>query len=125
MKPYEIKEEPLGSRVVWAARTVFRELGPGLSREIYLNALAAELQRVGLLFEREKKFSIVYRGVTAGEIIGDVVVEDRLLVRVPEEAAPWELLVAGMESLLAAIGLPEGVLADFSGIHRRVVSFAA
>ena len=116
-------QEDLLDRISWAARAVHKELGTGFAREVYLNALAAELQRLGLLFERDKKFAITYRQVPVGDFIADIVVENRLIVMVAEGFGISEADVAGMQAKLVQAGMKAGVLVDFGAPRLQLVRF--
>lgn len=41
---------------------VHKELGPGLLEKVYQEALEKELELQGIPFEREKSFTIMYKG---------------------------------------------------------------
>src|SRR5262249_32319361 len=68
-------------RVIGAAITVHRELGPGLLESTYHSCLAFELAEARLHFEREKPLPVIYRGrsLDCGYRI-DFLVEDVVIV---------------------------------------------
>ena len=70
-------------RIIGAAITVHRELGPGLLESTYEACLAFELIEQGLRVERQKELPVVYRGVfiDCGYRI-DLLVEDVVIVEV-------------------------------------------
>ena len=73
----------LSSKIVAAAISVHRALGPGLLETAYLACLAYELRAVGLTVDVQRAIPLVYRGVTLDcAYRGDLVVEDAVLVEV-------------------------------------------
>ena len=58
----------LTKRIIGCAINVHRQLGPGFLESVYQVALAYELTKAGIPFEREKGLSVRY-----GEILLDVV----------------------------------------------------
>jgi GxxExxY protein len=69
---------------------VHRELGPGLFERIYVAALCVELKATGILFEREKRYSVTYRGEILSEQYVDLVIHNQVVVEVKavEDLAP-------------------------------------
>jgi GxxExxY protein len=57
----------ISDRVIGAAISVHRVLGPGFIESTYENALALELENDGLTFERQVTVPINYRGRQVGE----------------------------------------------------------
>jgi GxxExxY protein len=114
-------EENLLDRVAWATRTVYKVLGNGFDREIYLNAIAAELQRQGFLFERDRKYPISYRGVSVGEYLADLVVEGRLLLKVQCHGHLTEVDQTAIRSVLNQIHHPLGLVVDYGGSRIQMI----
>jgi GxxExxY protein len=56
----------LAQQVVGAALEIHRALGPGYQESIYEEALAFELLRLGIRFERQKSFRVDYKGHAVG-----------------------------------------------------------
>ena len=54
-----MKENDIGTRVLEAAITVHRELGPGLLETVYEVILARELSDLGLKVERQVRVPIL------------------------------------------------------------------
>ena len=51
-------------KIAGAIFEVHKELGPGLLEKVYQEALEIELKLQGIPFEREKSFTIMYKGET-------------------------------------------------------------
>ncbi len=70
----------ISNRVIGCALTVAYTLSSVLLEKVYENARALELRRAGLAVARQHGISVIYLGVTIGECIVDLMVEDALLV---------------------------------------------
>ena len=106
-------EDALAKRVIGCAMRVHRALGCGFLESVYVNALAIELADAAIAFEREKRFSISYKGREIGYFTADLVVEGRLIV---EMKAVEALVVAHSVQLvnyLAASQIELGLLLNF------------
>ena len=105
--------EALAKRVVGLAMKVHRTLGCGFLESIYVNALVIELQKAGLSFEREKRFSVIYEGMEIGFFHADLIIENRLIV---EMKAVESLAIAHSVQLvnyLAVSKIDLGLLLNF------------
>jgi len=88
-------ENQISRVAVAAAIEVHRTLGgPGLLERVYEDALAYELTDRGLYIERQKPFSLVYKGVVLSTMLRvDLVVAGKVIVECkssPEENAAFE-----------------------------------
>jgi GxxExxY protein len=73
-------EEDIGRKVVNAAYTVHKELGPGLLEKIYEICFCHELEKAGLNVKRQVEMSIVYDNIKFEEGLRiDVLVEDLVI----------------------------------------------
>jgi GxxExxY protein len=66
--------------VVGAAMSVLNELGNGLHEKNYENALTVELGLLGIPFVQQKRFPVIYKGVTVGEFVPDLISHQSLIV---------------------------------------------
>ncbi|MCB1079758.1 MAG: GxxExxY protein, partial [Verrucomicrobiae bacterium] len=73
-------EDKLTEKVIGAAMAVHRELGPGFLESVYHNALAVEMGRNGIGFEREAELRVTYRGEMVGQFRADFIVEGAVVV---------------------------------------------
>jgi len=113
LRESSLTEDALARHVIGLAMQVHRFLGCGFLESIYVNALEVELQEAGILFEREKRYSVDYKGVEIGYFHADLVIENRLVV---EAKAVDALAVAHSVQLvnyLAVSKLELGVLLNF------------
>jgi GxxExxY protein len=122
---------PLTSKIIGAAITVHRQLGPGLLESAYEACLAAELRHGGLRVARQVPVPLVYRDVRLD--VGyrmDLLVEDEVVVelKVVSELAPVH--TSQVLSYLRLSGLRAGLLFNFNtdalaaGGIRRILSDA-
>lgn len=72
----------LTEKIIGAAITVHKELGPGLFESVYQNCLLVELELLGLRVEKEVKLPVMYRGrqVSDDGFRLDLLVEDQVIV---------------------------------------------
>ncbi len=114
--------------VVDAALEVHRTLGPGFAESVYEEALAVELSRRAIPFNRQVPLSVTYKGVRVGEGRIDLLVGGELVVELKsvEQLAP--IHVAQVISYLKALDRPLGLLITFNvnllrtGIRRVILS---
>ena len=70
----------LTEQIISACHEVHNVLGPGLEERFYRDALAHELDLRGMLTQREKEFSVQYKGKNLGIHRVDLVVDGKVLV---------------------------------------------
>lgn len=97
-----------------ACSEVHRRLGPGLSAEVYLEALCHELSARGVAYQRRLRLPVFYRGIRLDEgyqldvcVAGAVVVDVRCL------PAIGPLHRAELRARLRVSGLDTGILVNF------------
>ena len=128
---FEIIPEELnaiGRKIVDAAFTVHKSLGPGLLEKVYEACFCHELKKRGLNYQRQLNIPIVYDGITFNEGLRlDVLVENQVIceLKALENVNPvWE---AQILSHLKITGNRLGYLINFNvplmkqGIRRYVV----
>ena len=82
----------LTERIIGAAITVHRELGPGLLESAYDGCLALELAHRGLSFQQQVPLSVVYRHQHRESVYRiDFVVEHKVVVELKSVAAVGRL----------------------------------
>lgn len=110
----DAETERLVERTIGCAIEVHRVLGPGYLEGIYQDALAIELDYVGLAFEREVPITLTYRGRPLRGHRLDLVVGGRVLLELKsvEQLAPVHYAQVG--SYLKAAGLRVGLLMNFN-----------
>ena len=79
-EPITEEIESIGKKIVDAAYTIHKELGPGLLEKIYEICFCPELEKRGLRYRRQVDIPIVYDGLTFKEGLRlDVLVEDCII----------------------------------------------
>ena len=119
----------MSHQVIGLCIEVHRELGPGLLESAYEEALAYELAKAGLAFDRQREVPLRYRGIELScDYRLDFVVEGQLLL---ELKAVSELLPIHQAQLLTYLKLERlqlGLLVNFNvpvlkdGIRRVILS---
>ena len=106
-------DEKLAKRVIGLAMDVYNELGCGLLESLYVGGLIVELKEAGIPYERQKRFTVIYRNVEIGCYIADLVIDNRLIV----EAKAVDLLAVAhsvqLVNYLAISKIDLGLLLNF------------
>ena len=91
-------------KITGAIYEVHKELGPGLLEKVYQEALEKELKLQGIPFEREKSFTIMYKGEELEQkYIADFVCYDKIVVE-----------LKAVDEHLAITGYKLGLLVNFN-----------
>lgn len=94
---------------------VHKELGPGLLEKVYQEALEKELRSQGIPFEREKSFTIVYKGEALEQkYIADFVIYDKIVVELKAVDELLPVHTAQVINYLAITGYRLGLLVNFN-----------
>jgi len=111
-------------RVIGCAIEVHRTLGHGFLERVYESALAIELDRSSIRFERQKTIEVRYRGLSVGEYCCDFLIENKLVVELKALKAISPEHEAQLLNYLKATGVGVGLLLNFGsarlGIRRLV-----
>ena len=123
----DAKLEDLSHSVIGAAIEVHRQLGPGFLESIYEEALAAELELVGVPFARQVVFGVDYKGTQVGEGRLDLLVDGELIVELKTVESFAPIHMAQILSYLKSNNKRLGLLINFNvpvlknGIKRVVL----
>lgn len=112
--PLDEQTEVIVSRVIGAALTVHRALGPGYLEAMYEEALAIELAEQNIAFQRQFPFEVKYRGRIIGQGRLDLLVEDRVVVELKAVESMTALFKAQTISYLHATGKQVALLINFN-----------
>jgi GxxExxY protein len=110
----ELGNKELSGKVIDAAIAVHRELGPGFLESVYEEALALELTRRGIAFERQKPISILYAGEVVGEHRLDLLVKRVLVVELKAIRTLEDIHFSIGRSYLRACNLTDGIILNFA-----------
>ena len=102
-------------KLIGAIYEVHKELGPGLLEKVYQEALEKELKLQGIPFEREKSFSIVYKGEELEQkYIADFVCYDKIILELKAVDDILPAHKAQVINYLAITGYKLGLLVNFN-----------
>ena len=117
-------------RIIGAAITVHRRLGPGLLESAYEACLAYELEEAGLSVERQKPIPLVYQTVKLEcGFRADMIVNHEVVVEIKCKDAFHPVDEAQLLSYLRLLDLRVGLLINFhvatlkEGIRRMVNNY--
>lgn len=106
-------EDALTEKIIGAALTVHKSLGPGLLEGIYQKGMAAELRRLELRVQQERKYAVHYQGVLIGEHRLDLVIESKVVLELKAVEGLAPVHRAQLLTYLRMSGLPIGLLINF------------
>ena len=88
--------DELAHALIGAAIEVHRTFGPGLTENLYENALCVELRLRGIPFAKQAPVTVSYKGEIVGEFHVDLIVGGRLVVELKavERFAPIHQAIA-------------------------------
>jgi len=92
---------------------VHSTLGNGFQEVIYQRALAIEMAKQGLAFQREMEMQIVYDGHVIGKRRVDFFVEEKVMVELKAVTTLEDVHLAQAINYLEAYGLEVGLLINF------------
>jgi len=92
---------------------VHSTLGNGFQEVIYQRALAIEMGKQELSFQREMEMSIYYEGIDIGTRRVDFFVEDKIMVELKAIIRLEEVHLAQAMNYCQAYNLPIGLLINF------------
>ena len=108
-----MEHEILTGRIIGAAMQVHRALGAGFLEKVYVNALAHELEKRGIAFERKIWLRVYYDDAIVGEYEADLFVESRVVVECKATRGLVEGNEAQLVNCLSAIRQEVGLLLNF------------
>lgn len=83
----KLLHEELTYTIRGALFEVHKKLGPVHKEKVYQNAIALELKKREIVFEREKRISIYYDNEKVGSYVPDFVVEQKVILEI--KAVPF------------------------------------
>ena len=99
--------------VIGCAMAVLNRPGCGLPEKIYERSLVIVLHKRGHGIDQQKAFPVMYDGACIGELIPDLVVDDRVIVDTKVVAALSDEEIGQMLSYLSVTGLDLALLVNF------------
>ena len=108
-----MKYEELTHKIIGCAMKVHSVLGNGFQEIIYQRALAIEMQKQGLDFQREMEMTIFYDGIDIGTRRVDFFVESVIMVELKSLLQLEDVHLAQAMNYCQAYDLPIGLLINF------------
>lgn len=105
----------LTEKVIGLAIKVHRKLGPGFLESAYQAALAYELQKAGIQFEKEKELPVYYEDIMLD--VGfrcDFIIDGRLIIECKAVKELTEIDKAQLLNYLKLTNLRVGLLINFN-----------
>ena len=122
------KHSELSKEIIAAAFAVHKELGYGFAEKVYKNALAIELQEMGLKCAVEFSLRVFYHGRVVGDYYADMIVNDKIIVEIKAVSNLEPIHEVQLVNYLKATGLSLGLLINFGRsvtVKRRIFGFDA
>jgi GxxExxY protein len=116
--------EELSSRIIEAAISVHKALGPGFLESIYENAMKVALLHRSIPFEAQKEVNVVFEEEEVGVHRLDLLVGQEIVVELKAIKALEDIHFAQVKSYLKATRLQVGLLMNFYAptlIVKRIV----
>jgi GxxExxY protein len=108
-----VKHEELTHKIIGCAMKVHSTLGNGFQEIIYQRALAIEMQKQNLGFQREMEMTIYYEGFDIGTRRVDFFVEENIMVELKALIKLEDVHLAQAMNYCQAYNLPIGLLLNF------------
>jgi len=110
------KLNQLSYRIIQAAITVHKELGPGLLESVYQTCMLIELNEMGLDTDAEVAFPIVYKGRAVNEegFRIDILVNDLIIVELKSVEIMLNVHKKQLLTYLRIARKPLGLLINFN-----------
>ena len=103
-------------KIIGICMEIHRVLGRGFSEIVYKDAIQHELNARGLHYEREKKYEIVYKGITLPHsFYADFVFEQKIILEVKAQKGIVDEFYKQTLNYLAASKLRLGLIINFGG----------
>ena len=108
--------EELIRRIIGAAITVHKELGPGFLESVYEAALAIEFEQARIKYERQKLVDILFREEKVGEHRLDFLVDKAVIVETKAVLEIEKIFFVIVRSYLKAAKLRDALLLNFAAM---------
>lgn len=112
-KGESMKQEAITHKIIGCAMKVHSTLGNGFQEVIYQRALAIEMEKQELNFQREMEMTIFYEGIDIGTRRVDFFVEENIMVELKALIKLEDVHLAQAMNYCQAYNLPIGLLINF------------
>ncbi|MBI5034427.1 MAG: GxxExxY protein [Chloroflexi bacterium] len=109
-----LKHAELTDKILFAFfKKVYHHLGYGYLEQVYENAMAIELRRIGLQVEKQAIIDVYYEGENVGEYRADLLVEGKVIVELKAAKSITDDHEAQLLNYLRATPYEVGLLLNF------------
>ena len=115
----------LSYRIIGIIFKIFNQIGYGYQEKHYQRALASELGKQGIKYEREKEIKIKYNDELIGKYYLDFLVEDKMILELKVVSELQKRNLRQTLEYLNTTGLKLAILVNFTpnGVqYRRVIN---
>ena len=109
-----LEYKKLTEKIIGAAITVHKKLGPGFIESIYENALVIELRKLGMKVLQQIDIPVEYDSIEVGKHRLDLFVEDTIIVELKAIKNLEEIHFAIVRSYLRAVDHTHGLILNFA-----------
>ena len=117
--------QDLTSEIIKRFYVVYNVLGYGFLEKVYEKALKFELEKAGLVVERQKPINVYYETALVGEYFADLLVENKVIIELKASESICEEHENQLINYLKATDIEIGLLLNFGKrpeIKRKVFS---
>jgi GxxExxY protein len=105
--------EELTDKIICAFYNVYNILGNGFLEKVYENALAVELQKIGLSVTQQESVKVYYDGIQVGDYYADIVVDGLVILELKVAESLKNEHYAQLTNYLKATDKEVGLLLNF------------
>ncbi|MEM7571356.1 MAG: GxxExxY protein [Bacteroidota bacterium] len=113
MKKKPFLHAELSDKVIGAFYKVYNSLGYGFVESVYQNALALELQTLGLEVKKESSIEVFYRGEVIGSFRADLIINDLILLELKSSSSIIDAHILQLNNYLSATNIELGFVFNF------------
>ena len=114
------KLDKITEKIIGCVHQVSNVLGTGFLEKVYENALAVELEQVGLRVSQQHRVEVRYEDVLVGEFVADLLVDECVIVEIKAIKALENIHTAQCVNYLKATGLQVCLLVNFGASKATV-----
>jgi len=114
----------LSYQIVGAAIKVWKTLGYGFLEKVYENALAIELKKQRIPFEKQKPLKVLYERQVIGDYVTDIIVDCKIILELKAAKCIDDSHIFQTLNYLKATGLRLGIILNFGPAimeYKRIV----
>ena len=121
----ELFHKELSKKIINCFYTVYNSLGFGFLEKVYENAMMIELNKQGLVAEKQKPVKVIYSESVVGVYFADIIVEDTIIIELKASEYLIEEHELQLINYLRATNMEIGLLLSFGknpDFRRKIVS---